>query len=493
MEKVSRYLIGSSNINRFYKVEDFPSFKPCVMQKCCNIETFKVLMEELDDGDNEVMISVIENFICDEVNGEKEEKRIDEKVKKAIDAFLRVVQVTAERLKKTKFAACLPILRPRIQWYMQRSQSITKSYADGICALKASNVAWIKAPLDKEQIFEDDRIHLTKESGVFLVESLMSGANEFFRAKDFITIDENMEEDDDEEDESESETPRLDNVEKDVSMLKADILARRHFDSLVTARLCEAQDTDLNKSREDRIVINGLTNTVPMPILADEKEKWKKEMVAGVVNSIVPGSATKIVFINLGGNRDRAIPLCEVKFADRETAIQIRKEFAAKKKGGQDYGRLGIFNSVTLATRVRIEILWAMAKKIQNEKETATVLGYSSRPTLQVKDKSGQRRPLSLGFADSLMRYGKMLKEGDLVSAYKKAGTSFAGLLQQNFVVMHDLNRTGVGAWGGKGPGAGGNPKRSEKKDQGTKKRTGKNQKTKMVNQQRLQEKSDLF
>ena len=463
MEKVSRYLIGSSNINRFYKVEEYPNFNPCIMQKCCNIETFKVLMEELDDGYNEVMISVIENFICDEVDGEKEEKRIDEKVKKAIDTFLRVVQVTAERLKKSKFAVCLPILRPRINWYTKRSQSITKDYADGICALKASNVAWIKAPLDKEQIFGEDKIHLTQESGVFLVETLMSGANEFFKAKDFITIDEDMEEDVDEE-ESESETPRLDSIEKDVSMLKSDILARRHFDSLVTARLCEAQDTDLNKSREDRIVINGLTNAVPMPILAEEKEKWKTEMVAEVVNSIVPGSADRIVFINLGGNRERAIPLCEVKFADRETAIKIRKEFAAKKKGGHDYGRLGIFNSVTLATRVRIEILWAMAKLIQNEKETATVLGYSSRPTLQVRDKSGQRRPLSLGFADSLTRYGKMLKEGDLVSAYKKAGTSFGGLLQQNFVVMHDLNRTGVGAWGGKGAGAGGKQLRSEKK-----------------------------
>ena len=333
MEKVSRYLIGSSNINRYYKVEDYPNFKPCIMQKCCNIETFKVLMEELDDGDNEVMISVIENFICDEVDGEKEDKRIDEKVKKAIDTFLRVVQVTSERLKKSKFAVCLPILRPRVNWYTKRIQNITKTYADGICALKASNVAWIKAPLDKEQIFEDDKIHLTKESGVFLVESLMSGANEFFKARDFITIDENMEEDDDEE-ESESETPRLDNVEKDVSMLKSDILARRHFDSLVTARLCEAHDTELNKSREDRIVINGLTNAVPMPILAEEKEKWKTEMVAEVVNSIVPGSAGKIVFINLGGNRERAIPLCEVKFTDRDTAIKIRKEFAAKKREG---------------------------------------------------------------------------------------------------------------------------------------------------------------
>ena len=188
MEKVSRYLIGSSNINRYYKVEDYPNFKPCIMQKCCNIETFKVLMEELDDGDNEVMISVIENFICDEVDGEKEDKRIDEKVKKAIDTFLRVVQVTSERLKKSKFAVCLPILRPRVNWYTKRIQNITKTYADGICALKASNVAWIKAALDKEQIFEDDKIHLTKESGVFLVESLMLGANKFFKARDFITI-----------------------------------------------------------------------------------------------------------------------------------------------------------------------------------------------------------------------------------------------------------------------------------------------------------------
>ena len=97
---------------------------------------------------------------------------------------------------------------------------------------------------------------------------------------------------------------------------------------------------------------------------------------------------------------------------------------------------------------MRIEILWAMAKKIQNEKETATVLGYSSRPTLQVKDKTGKRRPLSLGFADALGRYGKGLREDDLVSAYRKAGTAFGGQLQQNFVVLHDRKNNGKGPWG---------------------------------------------
>ena len=84
-----------------------------------------------------------------------------------------------------------------------------------------------------------------------------------------------------------------------------------------------------------------------------------------------------------------------------------------------------------------------MAKKIQNDKETATVLGYSSRPTLQIKDKTGKRRPLSLGFADALGRYGKGLREDDLASAYRKAGTAFGGQLQQNFVVLHDRRKNG--------------------------------------------------
>ena len=50
--------------------------------------------------------------------------------------------------------------------------------------------------------------------------------------------------------------------------------------------------------------------------------------------------------------------------------------------------------------------------------------------------------------------YGKGLREDDLVSAYRKAGAAFGGQLQQNFVVLHDRKKSGMGpwgAWGGKG------------------------------------------
>ena len=97
-ELPTRCLIGSSNVSRFYKIEDFPNFTPCNMSKCCTIESFKVRMEELEEVNTEIIISVIENFFCDAVGETREEKLIDEKIEEVMKDFLMVVKVTAERL-----------------------------------------------------------------------------------------------------------------------------------------------------------------------------------------------------------------------------------------------------------------------------------------------------------------------------------------------------------------------------------------------------------
>ena len=85
----NRVIIGSSNIDRFYKVDEYPNFKPCVMQKCCRAEVFIALMDDLNEDQTEIMVSVIENFVCDSVGQEKEEKVIDVKIKEAIDTLSR--------------------------------------------------------------------------------------------------------------------------------------------------------------------------------------------------------------------------------------------------------------------------------------------------------------------------------------------------------------------------------------------------------------------
>ena len=74
MERLTRHIIGSSNINRFYKKENFPGFKECKMIKCCREEVFKVRMDDLVSEVKEVIISVIENFITDAVGNTKDEK-----------------------------------------------------------------------------------------------------------------------------------------------------------------------------------------------------------------------------------------------------------------------------------------------------------------------------------------------------------------------------------------------------------------------------------
>ena len=101
-------------------------------------------------------------------------------------------------------------------------------------------------------------------------------------------------------------------------------------------------------------------------------------------------------------------------------------------------------NSVTLGTRVRIEILKAMAKCLGSNSETMYVSAFSSRPLLHVRPKETGSRQLPFTYADAITRYGKQIRQSDLGEAYRRAGNSFKGQLQQNFVVLYDSQPGGI-------------------------------------------------
>ncbi len=79
-----------------------------------------------------------------------------------------------------------------------------------------------------------------------------------------------------------------------------------------------------------------------------------------------------------------------------------------------------------------------MAKCFTNNKEVMHVSAFSSRPMLHVKPKEAGSRQMAFTFADAVSRYGKRLRQSDLGEAYRRAGNSFVGQLQQNFVVLYD-------------------------------------------------------
>ena len=74
--------------------------------------------------------------------------------------------------------------------------------------------------------------------------------------------------------------------------------------------------------------------------------------------------------------------MVEAKLDKPEFAIAIRKAFADKKKKNllrPELSQLFLSNSVNLATRVRIDILKALSKKVAGKDEIAYVAGFTSK------------------------------------------------------------------------------------------------------------------
>jgi hypothetical protein len=132
----------------------------------------------------------------------------------------------------------------------------------------------------------------------------------------------------------------------------------------------------------------------------------------------------------------------EVKIDSATNALALRKAFADKRKNGDDLGRIFISNSVNLATRVRVDILKVLARKISDQEVVANAVLIVSKPVLQVRPKevsgNGNIETRTYTFTDAISKYGHLLKQFELGEAYRRAGTSIKGQLEQQFVVLRE-------------------------------------------------------
>ena len=434
---MERLLIGSSNVAGFYDPSKFKEYPPYKMIKCTKVELFRVAVETIKD-EKEVIISVIENFLCDAIRSLKDptSEQIDSMVEGVLDDYVGVVKKAAIRLPNTRFALAQPILRPAHNWYMERFEGFCKLFINKVNSTGLENISKLDTLSRMSQSFTADGIHLTADSGRSFINMLLFNAENFFETEVI-----NLDEDPDRREPDRQHTvfaKGLKNLEKTLKEINCGIFKRRFNDNLVMARLREDVDVISNEKKEDKMIITGLSSRVPRPMGTDEAKQWLKNIVAELLDKIENGVSSQIVFVTQGRSRDREVPLAEVRMKDKGTAIRLRKRFAQQKKAGQDFGRVQIMNCVTLATRVRIDILKAMAKKFTTEREDLFVYGYASRPVLHIKPKDGNKRPMWLSFSDALTRFGAGLGELDLGEAYRRAGVAFRGQLQQNFVVLHE-------------------------------------------------------
>jgi hypothetical protein len=99
---MANLLIGSSNVNRHYRIADFPELRKYKMLKCTQVEGFEAYMGGLVVDNKSVLISVIENFIIDAVGAEttKPEQAIDSCIKSFLQCvFGRRCQVSDNKIR----------------------------------------------------------------------------------------------------------------------------------------------------------------------------------------------------------------------------------------------------------------------------------------------------------------------------------------------------------------------------------------------------------
>jgi len=442
-----KILMASSNVYRFYNGKGKSSYK---IVKCTQAETFEAHMTHLGAEDNLVLISVVENFIADAVSNQDEP---DAEIVFCLKSFLKIVEDAAVRLPGSKFGVAMPLQRPKLPWFQTRVEDITDKLMAGIKDIvtrnKAARVSGVWCSPASAQDFEDDGVHLTVPSGKIFVDTIISGAEAFFNAPLVDIAEDNN--DDSSEGRDAEVIRKLEARLTKLEMASKSQVEINFANNLIMARTREEMDATSNRSKEDRVVMTGLKSKNPIPADNRARIDWLKKIAMDIFKELIQGFPGKILYLSQGKNADRFLPMIECKMDKVEHAVAIRKAFAVKRKEKSlpaELESLFVTNCVNLATRVRIDVLKAIARKITNDKDVAYVSGFISRPMMHIK-KAGSvanLRPLkSFTYIDAVSRFHNILKKADLTTAYERAGIAFSGQLSQNFVVLNNEDQVQAG------------------------------------------------
>ena len=412
-------MIGSSNVCRLLSSGKFSHNREYRAIKCTQALSFDAHMSAVGTSDKFVVISVIENFITDAVSNEAEPEA---EIVHCLKTFTKVVVDTAERVPETKFCIVTPLQRPAHKWYQDNLTEITERLEDGIRKAvvegKLMNINITKCSPLATQNFLEDGIHLTEASARIFMDHILTRAEAYFDSEQ-LHVPEVVEV-------VEVDREFIRKLERRLNMLELGHKKQVEINfanNLVMARIREEVDTSNNKAKEDRLVMTGLKSKDPIPMENRARIEWLKKIVTNLFEKLIPGFPGKIFYLSQGKQMDVYLPMVEVKLDRPENAMAIRKAFAIKRKektlpDGLD--SLFVTNCVSLSTRVRIDILKAIARKLTNDKELAYVSGFISRPMMHIK-KAGSNVPAkplkSFTFIDSVSRFGNIVTPDDLKPA----------------------------------------------------------------------------
>ena len=264
----------------------------------------------------------------------------------------------------------------------------------------------------------------------------------------------------DEDDEDERNTyslshPDFKKIVKALATLKTQVEHRWSVDLLVSAGTKEDLDKIENEKNLNKIIFTG----IEIHDLWAADLTWVlrlekiKTAITDFIKSIDPEGTYNLGYIrHLNFKLKATRQIFEVTMENETQAKGLRKAYGAKVKSWRenknfpdDVKGTSMGPSLTLATRVRIAILHALAKEIKATKEDtdAWVIQHVARPVLKIEigENNDTKTLLTLGFAQAVAYYKQELpysnlSSQDLYDAYSIVGNRFGQELNHYFVML---------------------------------------------------------
>jgi hypothetical protein len=200
-------------------------------------------------------------------------------------------------------------------------------------------------------------------------------------------------------------TPELSNSLSRIESRLGNHLVKSFFDNLKMAALQEEQDTEANRAMLNWVVVNGIripnisrmTENEKVPLMKTKVKELAVELTSGTEGE---GQEWEVVFVRDLNKQRRGLDstIIESKFASEKQALEFRKNYTEKKSSKQ-YEGLIVTPSVRLATRVRVEIMFAICNLLTQHDKTilrTTCVQYVPRPMIKISRKIGEQESVKM-------------------------------------------------------------------------------------------------
>jgi len=436
-----------------------------------------------------VVVECFANFLCDDVRDAGENPNVVKVMDQSLVRHFEILSDFCKTHPNLVVAVGFPLLRLQPTWFESNYQNLIVRFEFEFDTTAPTNMKLLRS-FGEELIFEDS-VHLPSDLGVRYVNHLVEEGWHLFdstelnklslvqrsspdfdvpvqvstsdlltsdRMSDLMKMSERKKVTGLTEDhfqvllseiKKNNVTDRVQTIESRLDKVEKTQLELASSADLAIAKLYEDQDFSKNSSRENRVSLGSLYLKDPLPSDRPGQLELLKQRVSSLISDLFKQESNRpevlgVSIKSAGLTQKGAVKDFDIIFKSPAQALSFRKVLGVESRKAGVFKGLYVSNCVTHSTKVRIDIMTAIARKLSSQTTHSFCQSFISRPVLHVKPKNGSGASKVYTFVDAVREFGSLLTEEDLSPAYRRAGSIYSGMLTKFFVVLKEKSNQPV-------------------------------------------------